>query len=400
MDELAINGGPPVREEMLPYGSQTIDQEDIEAAVEVLRSDWLTTGPTVDDFEQAVADYVGARHGVAVSNGTAALHTAMRIAGISQGDEVIVPTLTFAASANAALFEGAVPVFADVDPGTLLLDPEDVAERITARTEAILPVDFAGQPCDYRALRDLADDHDLALIADGCHALGADQDGRKVGSLAYATCFRFHPVKHITTGEGGMVTTDEASWAEHGRRFRHPGMVRGQGGPIDDGPWAYKIPELGQNYRLTDLQCALGLTQLAKLDGWVERRRQIAARYDEAFQALPGIEPLATRRGAFHAYHLYVVRIDEQHLGMDRRQVFEALRAEGIGVNVHYIPVHLQPFYRETLGTKGGMCPNAEEAYQEILSLPMFPTMTSMDTEDVLAAMQKITGEEMQGGSR
>lgn len=390
VSKLAIDGGTPVREEMLPYGSQSLDEDDVEAVGEVLRSDWLTTGPTVDAFEEAVAKYVGAAEGIAVSNGTAALHTAMRIAGIGHGDEVIVPTMTFAATANAAIYEGARPVFADVEQDTLLIDPEQVNELITPRTKAIVPVDYTGHPCDYHALRELCGDHDLTLLADGCHAIGARYKDRPVGGLADATCFSFHPVKHITTGEGGMVTTDDEAWAEHGRRFRHHGMDREDPGPMGDDPWAYQIPELGQNYRLTDLQCALGISQLDKLDAWVQRRREIAGSYDAAFEEIDGIEPLEVRAEVYHAYHLYVIRIDKERLGLNRREAFDALRAEGIGVNVHYIPVHLQPYYRQTLGTKAGMCPVAEEGYRCIISLPIFPRMSDEDVKDTLRAVRKL----------
>jgi perosamine synthetase len=387
--ELAVDGGPPIRGDPLPYGSQSLDESDREALVDVLETDWLTTGPKVDAFEEAFAERVRTREAVAVANGTAALHTALRVAGVEEGDEVVVPPMTFAATANAVLLEGATPVFADVDPDTLLLDPETVIETITPRTEAIITVDFAGQPSFYRELQQICNDHDITLIADACHALGADLDGEPVGSLADLSCFSFHPVKHITTGEGGMVTTDREDWADHGRRFRHHGMRRDKPGPHGDGDWTYSIPELGHNDRLTDLQCALGLNQLEKLPAFVDRRRVIADRYDDAFSDVPGIEPLVVRQNARHSYHLYVVRVDEDKLGRDRDWLFDALQAEGIGVNVHYIPVHLQPHYQETLGTKEGMCPAAEEAYEKILTLPLFPGMTDADVDDVIDAVRK-----------
>lgn len=390
MTKLALRGGDPVRDEMLPYGRQSVDAADIEAVAKVLRSDWLTTGPMVDAFEEAVTDYVGADHGVAVSNGTAALHTAMRIAGIGQGDEVIVPTMTFAATANAALYEGARPVFADVQPGDLLIDLDHAQELITPRTKAIVPVDYAGHPCDYEALQSLADDHDLTLIADACHALGATYKGQPVGSLADATCFSFHPVKHITTGEGGMVTTDREEWAENGRRFRHHGMQRDAGIRDEKGAWAYDIPELGQNYRLTDIHCALGTSQLENLDAWITRRRAIASAYDDALTHTPGVDPLDVSQPEGHAYHLYVVRIQEEAFGTDRRAAFHALRAENIGVNVHYEPVHLHDYYQDRLGTKPGQCPHAESAYETLITLPMFPTMSDKDIDDVIRAMEKV----------
>jgi len=390
MTDLAIDGGDPVRNETLPYGGQSIDEADKEAVLEVLDSDWLTTGPKVDTFEEALCEEVSADHGVAVSNGTAALHTALHVAGVGEGDEVVVPPMTFASTANVALYEDARPVFADVDPSTLLVDPERVKERITPRTEAVVTVDYAGQPSRYEALQEICTDHDLILVADACHAPGASYRDEPVGSLAELTCFSFHPVKHITTGEGGMVVTDRKDWAEHGRRFRHQAAVYEGPDPAEDGPWAYAIPDLGRNYRITDIQCALGISQLEKLGRFVERRREIAARYDEALSDIPGIEPLKVRDDANHSYHLYVVRIDEDMLGADRDWVFEALHAEGIGVQVHYIPVHLHPLYRERLGTKEEMYPVAEQAYEEIVSLPVFPTMSDDDIHDVTNSVSKV----------
>lgn len=390
MTELAIDGGDPVREENLPYGSQSIDEQDAQALLDVLGTDWLTTGPKVDEFEGDFADCVDAAHGVAVSNGTAALHTAMRMVGVDEGDEVIVPPMTFAATANAVLFEGATPVFTDIEPGTLLLDPEHVKERITSRTKAIITVDYTGHPSRYDALREICTDHELTLVSDACHALGAEHRDRPVGSIADASCFSFHPVKHITTGEGGMVTTDREEWAKHGRRFRHHGMRKNRPGPKSDGDWTYEIDELGQNYRLTDLHCSLGISQLAKLDDFVERRREIAERYDRTLEDIEGIVPLEVLDEARHSYHLYVVRVKGETLGTGRRKVVKALQAEGIGVNVHYIPVHLQPYYRRTLGTKEGLCPVSEAAYQEILSLPIFPGMTDTDVSDVERSLEKI----------
>lgn len=368
----------------IPYGKQCIDDEDVAAVVEALRSDWLTTGPRVEEFERAFADSVGAREAVAVSSGTAALHAAMFAIGIGPGDEVIVPAMTFVASANCVVFQGGTPVFADVDPETLLLDVDSAASRISPRTKAIVAVDYAGQPCDYDALRALADSHGLRLIADGCHALGGRYHDRPVGSLADLTAFSFHPVKHITTGEGGMVTTDDPEFARRARAFRNHGLSKDARQREREGSWYYEMIDLGYNYRLTDFQCALGASQLRRLPGWVRRRQELALRYDAAFAAESGIRPLATAPGVSHARHLYVVRVDA-----NRADVFRALRADGIGVNVHYIPVHLHPFYRERFGTGPGLCPVAEEAYEKILSLPMFPGMTDGDAEDVIRSVRK-----------
>jgi len=374
----------------IPYGRQSIDEKDVAAVCSVLRSDWLTTGPKVAEFEQAVADYVGTKYAVAVSSGTAALHAAMYAIDIKPGDEVIVPPMTFAATANCVVYQGGTPIFADVDPGTLLLDPAKVEEKITKKTKAIIGVDYAGQPCDWDSLRDVADKHKLRLVADGCHALGAEYKGRKVGSITDMTIFSFHPVKHITTGEGGMVTTDDPELAGRIRLFRTHGITTNAHQREEQGSWFYEMVDLGYNYRITDFQCALGISQLRKLPKFLERRREIAARYDEAFAELSGINFLAVRSDVLHAYHLYVIRIDSNILGIDRTALFTKLRKKGIGVNVHYIPVHLHPFYRERFHADPGLCPVAEAAYEQIISLPMFPGMTDEDMENVIDVMQKI----------
>ncbi|OHB66423.1 MAG: UDP-4-amino-4,6-dideoxy-N-acetyl-beta-L-altrosamine transaminase, partial [Planctomycetes bacterium RBG_13_63_9] len=351
---------------------------------DVLQSDYLTTGPVVERFERAFAQWVGTTQAVAVSSGTAALHAAMFALRIGPGDEVIVPAMTFAATANCVLFQGGIPVFADVDPATLLMGPADVEARLTPRTKALIAVDYAGQPCDYDHLRPLARQHSLALVADASHALGASDRGRPVGSLADLSTFSLHAVKPITTGEGGMITTDDADLAARIRRFRNHGFAHDHQRLSREGSWHYEMTELGYNYRLTDFQCALGLSQLTKLRGRMARRREIARRYDRAFATLGGVQPLAVRDGVRHAHHLYVVRLDRDLLSIDRSKAFARLREQGLGVAVHYVPVHLHPFYRERFGTYPGMCPVAEAAYQEILSLPLFPTMTDEDVAHVI----------------
>ncbi|HSR67336.1 MAG TPA: UDP-4-amino-4,6-dideoxy-N-acetyl-beta-L-altrosamine transaminase [Acidobacteriota bacterium] len=387
---LAVDGGQPVRGELLPYGRQTIEEEDLQAVCEALRSPLITTGPRVDSFEKAFARRVGVRQCVAVNSGTAALHCAAHVLGIGPGDEVIVPTLTFAATANVVLYQGARPVFADVDPDQLLIDPTSVESLITPRTRAIFAVDYAGQPCDYPALRQLAERHGLALLADACHAPGARLQGRPVGSLADVTCFSLHPVKHMTTGEGGLITTDREDWAARMRRFRNHGISVDHRDRLKNGSWHYEIRQLGYNYRLTDVQSALGLSQLRRLRQWVKSRRRIAARYDRELRQFDALRPLKVREDVEHAYHLYVVRLDLSRLRVGRGQVFKALRAEGIGVNVHYIPVHLHPLYRRQLGTGPGLCPQAEKAYSEIVTLPVFPSMTPGEQDDVLEALNKV----------
>jgi perosamine synthetase len=387
---LAIDGGIAVREQSLPYGHQSIDQSDIDALIGVLRSDWLTTGPTVQAFEEAVAEFVGAKYAVAVSNGTAALHAATYALGISSGDEVIVPAITFAASANAAVYQGGRPVFVDVEAETLQIDPARVEAKITARTKAIVSVDYAGQPCNYDELNTIARRHGLRLIADACHALGANYKGRKVGTLADLSTFSFHPVKPITTGEGGLITTDDEGHADQMRAFRNHGITTDHRQRAERGSWFYEMVDLGFNYRLSDIQCALGLNQVRRLADWTIRRQQIARLYDDAFADFPAVEPLARRADVTHAYHLYVIKLNLEELKVDRSAVFAALRAEGIGANVHYIPVHLHPYYREHFGTGPGLCPVAEMAYQRILSLPIFPAMTDDDVADTITAVSKV----------
>lgn len=390
-EHLAIDGGEPVRKTVLPYGRQSIEEEDISALVEVLRSDWLTTGPKVSEFERAFAAYVGAREAVAVANGTAALHAAVYALRIGPGDEVIVPAITFAASANAVVYQGGTPVFADVEKETLLIDAAQVEAKISPRTRAIIAVDYAGQPCDYDALRELAEPHSIAIISDACHALGGKYKDRKVGGLGRLSAFSLHPVKHITTGEGGVITTDDDQLARRMRVFRNHGITSDHRQRDALGSWFYEMVDLGFNYRLTDFQCALGLSQLRRLDSWIERRQEIAARYDRAFAETEAVNPLGVRREVSHAYHLYVIRVNTDILGVDRSRIFAALRAEGIGVNVHYVPVHLHPFYRERFGTAPGLCPVAEAAYEQIISLPLFPLMTDADADDVMAAVSKVT---------
>ena len=388
--ELAIRGGRPVRETYLPYGHQTIDDDDLAAVTAVLKSAWLTTGPTVAEFERAFARAVGAQEAVAVNSGTAALHAAMHALGIGPGHEVIVPCITFAATANAVVYMGGTPVFADVDPDTLLVTAESVARLITPRTRAIVAVDYAGQPAEYDALRTLSARHALPLVADAAHALGGSYRGRKVGTLADLNTFSFHPVKHITTGEGGMITTDDAELAQRMRIFRTHGITTDHHYRQAHGAWTYEMQTLGFNYRLSDIGCALGLSQLPKLEGRVRRRNELAARYRETLDDLPEFVPLALLPERTHAYHLFVVRCRARELGWTRNTVFPALRAEGIGVNVHYIPVHLHPFYRERFGTRPGLCPKAEAAYEEILTLPIFPAMTEQDVDDVCRALRKV----------
>ncbi|MDA0243796.1 MAG: UDP-4-amino-4,6-dideoxy-N-acetyl-beta-L-altrosamine transaminase [Chloroflexi bacterium] len=388
--DLALHGGTPVRAAVLPYGRQHIDEEDIAAVAEVLRSDWLTTGPKIGEFEQAFAQFVGASHAVAVSNGTAALHAALYALDVGAGDEVIVTPMTFAASANAAVYLGATPIFADVEPDTLLLDPATIEAKITPRTKAIVAVDYAGQPCDYDAIYAIARKHGLAVLDDACHAFGGHYKNRPVGTLADVNTFSLHPVKHMTTGEGGVITTESAAMAQAMRVFRNHGITTDHRQRSEQGGFFYEMVSLGYNYRLTDFQAALGLSQLKKLPEWIAKRQAIAHMYDAALADIPAVAPLAVRPEVGHGYHLYMVQFDLAQLTADRAEIFQALRAEGLGVNVHYIPVHLHPFYRQNYGTAVGDCPAAEAAYERLVTLPIFPDMNNGDMEDVVAAVQKV----------
>jgi perosamine synthetase len=366
----------------LPYGRHSIDDTDIAAVTAVLRSDWLTTGPMVERFEKGVAELVGATHAVAVNSGTAALHAAMYALDVRAGDEVIVPALTFAASANCVVYQGATPVFADVEPGTLCIDVADAKRKITPRTKAIIAVDYAGQPCDYQGLRELTERQGIALVADACHSLGGTYRGRNVGTLADLSVFSFHPVKPMTTGEGGMIVTENNEYARRMRTFRNHGITTDHRQREKAGSWFYEMVDLGYNYRICDIQCALGLSQLAKLPGWISRRREIARCYDRLLTGQSEIQPLIRRPDVESGWHLYVVRCAE-----NRAAMFARLRTAGIGVNVHYVPVHLHPFYRRRFQTGPRMCLVAEAAYERILSLPIFPGMSEGDVERVVITL-------------
>lgn len=374
---------------MIPYGKQTIEQDDIQAVVDVLKSDFLTTGPKIAEFEQTVADYVGAKYAVAISNGTSALHAACFAAGIGPGDEVITTPLTFAASANCVLYCGGTSVFADVDPKTYNIDPEDIRRKITDRTKAIIAVHLAGQPCDMDAIHSIAREHGLIVIEDGAHALGSVYKGKKVGSMSDMTTFSFHPVKPITTGEGGMIVTDNEEFYKKMILFRSHGITRDDSMMTrNDGPWFYQQFDLGYNYRITDIQCALGCSQMKKLDRFLARRKEIVARYNEAFADCDNIITPYQLSDTESGWHLYIVQVKN----CDRRQVFEAMREKGIGVNVHYIPVYMHPYYQEH-GYENVHCANAEEIYSHIISLPLYPGLTSEQQDYVIDTLKSLCEE-------
>jgi UDP-4-amino-4,6-dideoxy-N-acetyl-beta-L-altrosamine transaminase len=379
----------PVRQSYLPYGRQWIDDDDIEAVVEVLKGDYLTTGPYISKFEQAVAQYVGAKYAVAFSNGTAALHGACFAAGISEGDEVITTPMTFAASANCVLYQGGIPVFADIDEKTYNIDPNKIEEKITNKTKAIIPVDFTGQPVELDRILEIAKKHNLVVIEDAAHAFGATYKDRKIGSISDMTMFSFHPVKHITTGEGGIITTNNEEYYEKLMQFRSHGIIREKEKMNEyHGPWYYEMQFLGFNYRMTDIQAALGISQLKKIDKFIELRRKYVAMYNEAFKDMDEIITPFQHEDGESCWHLYIIRLKLDKLTASRREVFEALQQQNIGVNVHYIPVHLQPYYQQ-LGYKKGICPKAEKLYEEIITLPLFPAMSEEDVNGVIKAVKR-----------
>ncbi len=362
----------------IPYGTQSISEEDIQAVVNSLRSDYLTTGPLIKGFEEKVAAYTGAKYAVAVSSGTAALHAACFAAGIKEGDEVITSPFTFAASANCVLYCGAEVVFADIDNKTYNISPEEIGKKITPRTKAVIPVHYAGQPCDMDAVYDIAGKHNLAVIQDAAHALGADYKGKRIGSMPGMAVLSFHPVKHITTGEGGMVLTDNEKYYQCLLLFRSHGITRDRSLlHRDEGGWYYEQQALGYNYRITDIQCALGISQMDRLDSFISRRRLLAGRYDEAFKDIKGITTPYQAEGCNSSWHLYTIQVE------NRKEVFDILRKAGIGVNVHYIPVYMHPYYCEN-GYSNVKCGNAEEVYRHIISLPLYPGLTEEQQDYVI----------------
>jgi len=390
--ELAINGGKPVRDKILPYGHQWIDEEDIEAVSGVLHSDWITQGPKVAEFEKEFAKYVDNKYAVAVSSGTAALHDACFAAQIEKGDEAITSPITFAASANCVLYQGGTPIFADIDADTLNIDSVEIKKKITKKTKILIPVDFTGLPADLEKILQIARKNNLIVIEDASHALGATYRNRKIGSISDMTIFSFHPVKHITTGEGGMITTNNKEYCERLKLFRTHGITKDKDKLLNyDGPWYYEMQELGYNYRLTDFQCALGLSQLKKIDRIIRRRREIVQKYNNEFKDLPEIKiPQINPVNSNPAWHIYMIQLNLEKLKVGRREIFEALKAENIGVNVHYIPVHLQPYYQKKFGYSLGDFPKAENYYSRAVTLPMFPKMSDKDIDDVFAAVNKV----------
>lgn len=390
-ERLAVEGGTPVRSTKLFYGHQYIDEADVRAVSEVLVSDFLTCGPKIEELERRLCELTGAAYAVAVSNGTAALHLACMAAGVGEGDEVVTTPITFAASANCALYCGARPVFADIDPETYNISPGSVAEHMTERTKAVVAVDFTGQAAEIDSLLPICHEHGAVLIEDGAHSIGTKYKGKAVGSLADMTTFSFHPVKTVTGGEGGAVLTDNPEYYKRLTLLRAHGITRDPRLLTKEshGSWYYEQLALGMNYRMTDIQAALIVSQLNKLERFAERRKEIVARYDEAFGRMPELFVQREIPESDTVRHLYILRIRPERLAIDRRQFFDALAAENICCNVHYIPVYYHPYY-EKLGYRKGLCPNAEKLYEEIISLPLYYAMTDQDVEDVIHAVGKV----------
>lgn len=391
MEKPAIEGGTPVRETPIFYGHQYIDEADIQAVVEVMKSDYLTCGPKIGELEKKLCDVTGAKYAVVCANGTAALHIAALCAGVGEGDEVITTPITFAASANCALYCGARPVFADIDPETYNIDPAKVEAAITPRTKAVVAVDYTGQSVELGPIREICKKHGLVLIEDGAHVIGTTYKGRPNGSIADMTTFSFHPVKTVTGGEGGAVLTNDEILYKKLLLYRAHGITREEKlmEHEPDGPWYYEQISLGYNYRITDMQAALIISQLDKLPMFSARRKEIVKRYDEAFRKMPELFVQREIPESDTTRHLYILRIVPEKLKINRRQFFDALAAENVHCNVHYIPTYYFPYY-EKLGYRRGLCPHAEKLYEEILSLPLYYAMGDEDVESVIEAVKKI----------
>lgn len=390
-EQLAIFGGKPVRQEMIHYGRQYIDEEDIQAVVETLRSPLITCGPKVAEFEKQLCDMLGCKYAVVVSNGTAALHLAAIAAGIGPGDEVLVTPMTFAASANCILYCGATPVFADINPQTYNIDPEDMRRKITSKTKAVVAVDFCGQPVELEEIRAICEEHNLVLIEDAAHAIGSSYHGKNIGSIADFTTFSFHPVKNITCGEGGAITTNNKAYYENLMMCRTHGITRDinlMKNPTDD-PWYNEQRELGYNYRMTDFQAALGLSQLKKLPAFKKRRQEIVKQYQKAFSDIPQISMQQCIEDVDVAHHLFIIKLNLELLNCNRREFFDALEAENVCPQVHYMPVYYHSYY-EGLGYKKGLCPCAEELYERELSIPLYYSLTDEDVASTIAAVKKV----------
>lgn len=390
-ETLALFGGTPVFDQKIGYGRQSINDADIQAVVDVLKSDFLTCGPKLEEVERKLCRITGAKYALLISNGTAALHAACYAAGIQSGDEVITTPITFAASANCALYCGAKPVFADIDPETYNISPEKIEEKITDRTRAVVAVDFTGQAVELDKIQEICQKHHLILIEDGAHSIGTKYNGTPVGSIADLTTFSFHPVKTVTAGEGGAVLTNDEAFYKKLLLFRSHGITRNENwmSGKSEGGWYYEQMELGMNYRMTDLQAALLGSQLDRLETFAKRRREIVRMYDKAFQEMPEIIVQKEIPQSDTVRHLYLLQLNPEHLKAGRKEIFDALMAENIGCNVHYIPVYYFPYYQK-LGYPKGLCPNAEALYERLITIPLYFGMSDEDVQRVIQAVKKV----------
>ena len=391
MELLAIKGGKPIRSTKLFYGRQWVDEDDVLEVSKTLISDYLTCGPKITELEKKLCDYTGAKFSVAVSNGTAALHCACIAAGIGPGDEVITTSLTFAASANCVLYCGGTVVFADVNPKTYNIDPDSIEKKITPRTKAIIAVDFTGQAVEVEKIRAICDKHHLVFIEDAAHSIATKYKDKYIGNVADITTFSFHPVKTITGGEGGAVLTNNEELYKKIVLAHTHGITHDEAdmSVVPEGPWYYEQVSLGYNYRLTDFQAALLISQMKRLDFFKARRQEIVKRYNEAFKDIPEITIQEEIPESDTCRHLYIIQLNLEKLNCTRREFFDAMSAENVQCQVHYVPVYWFPYY-QNLGFKKGLCPNAEHIYSRIMSIPLYPRLTDEDVEDVIKAVKKI----------
>ncbi|MFX1288061.1 MAG: UDP-4-amino-4,6-dideoxy-N-acetyl-beta-L-altrosamine transaminase [Promethearchaeota archaeon] len=391
MDKPAVEGGKPIREKFLPYGIQWLDEKEIAEVVDSLKSDWITTGPKMKKFEDHFKDYIGSKYAVAVNSGTAALHISTSTLGIKPGDEVITTPLTFVASANCVVYRGGTPILADIRKDTYNIDPNEIRKKISPRTKAIIPVHFGGQPCDMDEITEIADEHDLIVIEDAAHAIDAEYKGKKIGNISKLTCFSFHPVKNITTAEGGMVTTNDDELYDKLLMFRTHGISKTAEKRFGKaGDFFYDMQFLGFRYNMSELHASIGIHQLGKLGGFQKRRREIVDIYNRELQKIEEVTIPYVQENVKHTWHLYVIQLNLEKLRVDRDQIFRALREENIGVNVHYIPVHYHSFYQSNFGFKQGILPNVEWLYPRLLTIPLFPKMSDNDVYDVINAIEKV----------
>ena len=391
MEKPAIEGGKPVRDDFLPYGKQCLNTEEINEVIDTLKSNWITTGPKMRLFEEHFKDFIGSKYAIAVNSGTAALHISTSSININPGDEVITTPLTFVASANCVIYRGGTPIFADIKKDTYNIDPNEIKKKITPKTKAIIPVHFAGQPCDMDEICEIAQENDLYIIEDAAHAIDAEYNGKKIGNISDLTVFSFHPVKNITTAEGGMVTTNNEELYEKLLMFRTHGISKDAVKRFGkSGDFYYDMKYLGFRYNMSELHASLGIHQLNKLPNFQKRRREIVEIYDKGLKDIEEVKLPYVKSNIKHSWHLYIIQLNLEKLRVDRDFIFKALREENIGVNVHYIPVHFHSYYRNKFGLTKGILPNVEWLFPQLITIPIFAKMSDDDVNDVIYALKKV----------